>query len=80
MEVVSDPKKWKAKFAQLDEIDLEQKLGALLQRTQEQESERFQELAVAFAAGGVSLIAVLFVLRACGPRQRVGEMALSQVE
>eukprot|EP00929_Paragymnodinium_shiwhaense_P121881 TRINITY_DN942_c0_g1_i1.p1 TRINITY_DN942_c0_g1~~TRINITY_DN942_c0_g1_i1.p1 ORF type:complete len:1559 (-),score=404.24 TRINITY_DN942_c0_g1_i1:474-5150(-) len=69
-------------LSNLDEMDLAEKLSALLQRTQAQEAHRFQEVAVAFAAGGVSLVALLFVMRLCSSRRPVsaGTLQVSQMQ
>jgi hypothetical protein len=48
----------------LDDATMQAKLESLMSRTKAMENHRSQELIVAFAVGGVSLIAVLLVFRA----------------
>jgi len=50
-------------ISQLDEMTMETKLQSLLQRNRDLETNHFQQIVVAFAAGGVSLVAMLVVVR-----------------
>lgn len=63
--------------SKIQKFSVEDELQSLLERNRGRETGHFQELVVAFAGGGISLVALLTVLRICNraPAIRVIEAA-----
>lgn len=65
LEMVAAPSSISDDISQLDEADMAKQMQALRQRTRGAETRCIQELVLAFAAGGVSLVLLLLGLRLC---------------